>query len=68
MIESEIAILSSVSHPHVIQLEEVFDFAAEKYLIMEYVPVGCLVSGFVGGFLGRLVDWFLGWLVGWFLG
>ena len=39
MIESEIAILSSVSHPHVIQLEEVFDFAAEKYLIMEYVQV-----------------------------
>lgn len=45
MIESEIAILSSVSHPHVIQLEEVFDFAAEKYLIMEYVPVGGWLVG-----------------------
>jgi serine/threonine protein kinase len=39
MIESEIAILSSVSHPNIIQLEEVFDFPAEKYLIMEYVQV-----------------------------
>jgi len=42
MIESEIAILSSVSHPHIIQLEEVFDFEAEKYLIMEYVQGGDL--------------------------
>ena len=40
MIESEIAILSSVSHPHIIMLEEVFDFETEKYLIMEYVQVG----------------------------
>ena len=39
MIESEIAILSSVSHPNIIQLEEVFDFPNEKYLIMEYVQV-----------------------------
>lgn len=42
MIESEIAILSSVSHPHIIQLEEVFDFETEKYLIMEYVQGGDL--------------------------
>lgn len=42
MIESEIAILSSVSHPNIIQLEEVFDFPAEKYLIMEYVQGGDL--------------------------
>ncbi len=39
MIESEIAILSSVSHPNIIELEEVFDFPTEKYLIMEYVQV-----------------------------
>jgi len=43
MIESEIAILSSVSHPNIIQLEEVFDFPAEKYLIMEYVQVHVIV-------------------------
>jgi len=42
MIESEIAILSSVEHPHIIQLKEVFDFATEKYLIMEYVQGGDL--------------------------
>ena len=39
MIESEIAILSSVEHSHIIQLEEVFDFPSEKYLVMEYVQV-----------------------------
>ena len=62
MIESEIAILSSVSHPHVIQLEEVFDFAAEKYLIMEYVPVG---GWLVGGWVAWLLRWLIGWLVCW---
>jgi len=42
MIESEIAILSSVEHSHIIQLEEVFDFPSEKYLVMEYVQGGDL--------------------------
>ena len=42
MIESEIAILSAISHSNIIQLEEVFDFPAEKYLIMEYVSGGDL--------------------------
>ncbi len=44
MIESEIAILSSVSHPNIIELEEVFDFPTEKYLIMEYVQVAFFYS------------------------
>ena len=42
MIESEIAILSAISHNNIIQLEEVFDFPTEKYLIMEYVAGGDL--------------------------
>jgi calcium/calmodulin-dependent protein kinase I len=39
MIESEISILTAIDHPNIIQLEEVFDFTGEKYLIMEYVQV-----------------------------
>jgi len=42
MIESEIAILSAISHPNIIRLEEVFDFPEEKYLVMEFVPGGDL--------------------------
>jgi serine/threonine protein kinase len=42
MIESEIAILTLVSHPHIIELLEVFDFAEEKYLVTEYVRGGDL--------------------------
>ena len=42
MIESEIAILSAISHSNIIQLEEVFDFPCEKYLVMEYVSGGDL--------------------------
>eukprot|EP00088_Acartia_fossae_P010390 TRINITY_DN15170_c0_g1_i1.p1 TRINITY_DN15170_c0_g1~~TRINITY_DN15170_c0_g1_i1.p1 ORF type:complete len:784 (+),score=188.70 TRINITY_DN15170_c0_g1_i1:76-2427(+) len=42
MIESEIAILSSVDHPNIIKLQEVFDFPDEKYLIMEFVSGGDL--------------------------
>jgi len=42
MIESEIAILSKIAHSNIIQLEEVFDFPTEKYLIMEYVSGGDL--------------------------
>ena len=42
MIESEIAILSAISHSNIIQLEEVFDFPTEKYLVMEYVSGGDL--------------------------
>jgi len=42
MIESEISILSAITHPNIIQLEEVFDFATEKYLVMEYVSGGDL--------------------------
>merc|ERR1719312_1298257 len=42
MIESEIAILSAISHSNIIQLEEVFDFPSEKYLVMEYVSGGDL--------------------------
>lgn len=42
MIESEISILSAITHPNIIQLEEVFDFPTEKYLVMEYVSGGDL--------------------------
>jgi len=42
MIESEIAILTLVAHPHVIELLEVFDFPDEKYLVTEYVRGGDL--------------------------
>ena len=42
MIESEIAILNLVSHPHIIELIEVFDFPDEKYLVTELVPGGDL--------------------------
>ena len=42
MIESEIAILNLVSHPHIIELIEVFDFLNEKYLVTELVPGGDL--------------------------
>jgi len=42
MIESEIAILSTVQHPNIILLHEVFDFQLEKFLIMELVSGGDL--------------------------
>ena len=42
MIESDISILSAISHPNIIQLQEVFEFPTEKYLVMEYVPGGDL--------------------------
>ena len=42
MIESEIAILTLVSHPHIIELLEVFDFPEEKYLVTEFVRGGDL--------------------------
>ena len=34
----QIAILNLVSHPHIIELIEVFDFFNEKYLVTELVP------------------------------
>jgi serine/threonine protein kinase len=37
MIESEVHILGSVTHPNIIELLEVFDFPEEKYLVTEYV-------------------------------
>ena len=42
MIESEIAILTLVSHSHIIELLEVFDYPDEKYLVTEYVRGGDL--------------------------
>ena len=42
MIESEIAILTLVAHPHIIELLEVYDFPGEKYLVTEYVRGGDL--------------------------
>ena len=43
MIESEISILTAIEHPNIIQLEEVFDFPGEKYLVMEYVQVNAQI-------------------------
>lgn len=42
MIESEIAILTLVSHSGIIELLEVFDFHDEKHLVTEYVRGGDL--------------------------
>ena len=42
MIESEVHILGSVSHPNIIELVEVFDLPEEKYLVTEYVRGGDL--------------------------
>ena len=47
MIESEISILTAIDHPNIIQLEEVFDFPGEKYLVMEYVQVIIMASSFL---------------------
>ncbi len=49
MIESEIAILTLVSHPHIIELLEVFDFPDEKYLVTEYVRGGDLFDAIAIG-------------------
>ena len=40
----QIAILNLVSHPHIIELIEVFDFFNEKYLVTELVPGKALFS------------------------
>ena len=51
MIESEISILTAIDHPNIIQLEEVFDFPGEKYLVMEYVQVIIMASSFFRAFV-----------------
>ena len=54
MIESEIAILNLVSHPHIIELIEVFDFPDEKYLVTELVPGGDLFDAIASDVRYRL--------------
>ena len=60
MIESEISILTAIEHPNIIQLEEVFDFPGEKYLVMEYVQVNAeIYSAFCSRFLETFSPIFL---------
>ena len=56
MIENEIAILSLVSHPHIIELIEVFDFPDEKYIVTEFVPGGDLFEAIDSDGKFRYVD------------
>ena len=56
MIESEIAILNLVSHPHIIELIEVFDFPDEKYLVTELVPGGDLFDAIASDVRYRYVN------------
>ncbi|XP_006890722.1 PREDICTED: serine/threonine-protein kinase DCLK3 [Elephantulus edwardii] len=42
MVDSEIAIVRSLSHPNIVQLHEVYETEAEMYLILEYVRGGDL--------------------------
>ena len=44
MLESEISILSSVSHPHVLRLEDVYRTASHCYLVTEYCAQGDLLT------------------------
>ncbi|XP_004404224.1 PREDICTED: serine/threonine-protein kinase DCLK3 [Odobenus rosmarus divergens] len=42
MVDSEILIIQSLSHPNIVKLHEVYETEAEIYLIMEYVQGGDL--------------------------
>ncbi|XP_054847779.1 serine/threonine-protein kinase DCLK3 [Eublepharis macularius] len=47
MLENEIVIIRSLSHPNIVSLIEVFETAAEIYLIMEYIPGGDLFDAII---------------------
>ncbi|XP_063160161.1 serine/threonine-protein kinase DCLK3 [Candoia aspera] len=47
MLENEILIIKSLSHPNIVSLIEVFETEAEIYLIMEYVPGGDLFDAII---------------------
>ncbi|NXU52296.1 DCLK3 kinase, partial [Turnix velox] len=47
MMESEILIIRSLSHPNIVSLMEVYETEAEIYLILEYVPGGDLFDAII---------------------
>uniref|UniRef100_A0A8C8SL73 non-specific serine/threonine protein kinase n=1 Tax=Pelusios castaneus TaxID=367368 RepID=A0A8C8SL73_9SAUR len=47
MMENEILIIKSLSHPNIVSLIEVYDTEAEIYLILEYVPGGDLFDAII---------------------
>ncbi|XP_061443045.1 serine/threonine-protein kinase DCLK3 isoform X1 [Rhineura floridana] len=47
MLENEILIIKSLSHPNIVSLIEVFETDAEIYLILEYVPGGDLFDAII---------------------
>ncbi|XP_014457970.2 serine/threonine-protein kinase DCLK3 [Alligator mississippiensis] len=47
MMESEILIIKSLSHPNIVSLIEVYETEAEIYLILEYVPGGDLFDAII---------------------
>lgn len=47
MLENEILIIQSLSHPNIVSLIEVFETEEEIYLIMEYVPGGDLFDAII---------------------
>ncbi|XP_053121751.1 serine/threonine-protein kinase DCLK3 [Hemicordylus capensis] len=47
MLENEILIIKSLSHPNIVSLIEVFETDAEIYLILEYIPGGDLFDAII---------------------
>lgn len=47
MVDSEILIIQSLSHPNIVKLHEVYETEAEIYLIMEYVQGGDLFDAII---------------------
>ncbi|XP_062972248.1 serine/threonine-protein kinase DCLK3 [Elgaria multicarinata webbii] len=47
MLENEILIIKSLSHPNIVSLIEVFETDAEIYLILEFVPGGDLFDAII---------------------
>ncbi|NXD84585.1 DCLK3 kinase, partial [Halcyon senegalensis] len=47
MMDSEILIIRSLSHPNIVSLIEVYETEAEIYLILEYVPGGDLFDAII---------------------
>ncbi|XP_059018132.1 serine/threonine-protein kinase DCLK3 [Mustela lutreola] len=47
MVDSEILIIQSLSHPNIVKLHEVYETDAEIYLIMEYVQGGDLFDAII---------------------
>uniref|UniRef100_A0ACB8FTW8 Uncharacterized protein n=2 Tax=Sphaerodactylus townsendi TaxID=933632 RepID=A0ACB8FTW8_9SAUR len=47
MLENEIVIIRSLTHPNIVSLIEVFETEAEIYLILEYIPGGDLFDAII---------------------